>query len=171
MEVTYQLTESDLKDALGAWRSRRRWFKWLLFVVAFWMVALAAAGVVTYLLRPDPKFLTIFRPFWIVSALWIVWFAFWLRSPARSARKQFSSQPALQSPRTMSANENGVRWRWDGGNADLAWNNFVHFMETPGLFLLLPAPKIFNVVPKRAFGPEELEAFRSLVKRNVRERK
>jgi YcxB-like protein len=88
-------------------------------------------------------------------------------SPWWAARNQFLKQPAAQGPRKVLLDLSGVHWRWNGGSADIEWKNFVRFQETKSQFLLYSSPACFNIIPKRAFTPDQIGSFRRLVAENL----
>jgi len=103
-------------------------------------------------------------PLFALAAGWgiFMWVTPWL-----TARTQYLQQPAARGPRTMELSSTGVHWRWDGGQADVEWKNFIRILESKNLFLLYTSPACFNIVPKRALTPEETTEFRDLFERHL----
>jgi len=63
----------------------------------------------------------------------------------------------------MKLDDSGIHWAWKGGQADVKWTNFIRFLESNTVFLLYTSPACFNIVPKRAFAPGEIDLFRGLL--------
>ena len=100
--------------------------------------------------------------YWLSVPWWLVWLFAWLFS-----RSEFSRQPSAQGPRALSWNASGVHWRWDGGSADYGWKNILRCSETKNHLLVYLSQIDFDVVPKRAFHPGQLDDFFSLAENYV----
>lgn len=122
-----------------------------------------AIGLLTFVTNRETKIGTIL-PLFILAGIWalLIWGAPWF-----SARSQFLQQPAAKGSRTMTLDGSGVHWRWNGGQADVEWRNFIRFVESKTVFLLYTSPACFNIVPKRAFVAGEAESFRGLLQEKV----
>jgi hypothetical protein len=90
-----------------------------------------------------------------------------LVSPWLITKRVFGKQPSLQGPRTLLLDTAGVHLRWTSGTTDLEWSNFARRLEDKNLFLLYTSPVFFTVVPKRAFTPEQLSEFRTILAQNI----
>ena len=53
------------------------------------------------------------------------------------------------------------------GKSDFAWNNFIRYLEGKDHFLLYTSRASFTVVPKRAFGPQQLSEFHAILAQNI----
>lgn len=163
MEVTYELTKTDLVDAVKVHRNRSASSKWFPRISAF--VAFVAAGIGLRQMassRTGQAFSN-FAPIFVLAGLWagIIWVSPWL-----FANRMLG--PSLKGPRTMQVDAGGIQLRWSGGKSDFAWNNFIRYLEGGNHFLLYTSPAAFTAVPKRAFMPEQLSEFRTILARNVR---
>jgi len=67
---------------------------------------------------------------------------------------------------TLSADEQGLRSATSAGHSENNWSTYTNF-ETSNLFLLYMGSGLFEVIPKRAFSPSQLEEFRNLLTRYV----
>ena len=61
----------------------------------------------------------------------------------------------------------GIHLRWDGGASDVEWRMFIRWLECKNQFLLYTSPACFNILPKRAFVPQQLSEFRALLQDNI----
>jgi len=166
MTVTYELVQRDFYDAFIAHRNRSAVTKWFLRFMLCVLVVLIASTALSMALLPDFHLDIKGNVFSLIVfvAVWsfIIWGAPWL-----SARNQFRKQPSAQGPRSVSLDAAGIHWKWNGGSADIEWKNFVRFQETRSQFLLYSSPVCFNVVPKRALDPNQMDIFRTLVAENL----
>jgi hypothetical protein len=100
--------------------------------------------------------------------LFVAWFVFFLRvAPWWKARNQFRKQPSAHGQITMVLDEAGVHLRWDGSTSDLAWKNYIRWVEGKNQFLLYQSPALFNMVPKRALTPEQIVEFRVMLAEHI----
>jgi hypothetical protein len=105
-----------------------------------------------------------FLPLFTIAALWAVirWGCPWL-----AAKNQFSKQPSAQGQKNITVDTAGVHWKWDGGQSDIEWKNFIRWVEAKDNFLLYSSPVAFNIVPKRAFTPEQIDEFRTILNQHI----
>src|SRR5215471_12287310 len=163
MELTYALSQKDFYNSFLAHRQRSVVSKWTFRLVFVFIFLLPAIGLLTLATDRQTTFVSVV-PLFALAAFWSVFF--W-GTPWWSARMQFQQQPAVQGSRTMVLDGSGVHWRWNGGEANVEWTNFIRFLESKTLFLLYTSPACFNIVPKRAFAPGETESFRGLLEEKL----
>lgn len=163
MQVTYSLEQKDFYHSLVAHRERTAILKWSYRLLCGFLFLLPGVGLVVFATDPHSKLATAI-PLFVLAAIWamLIWAAPWW-----SARSQYLQQPRAQGPRTMTLDGSGVHWQWKGGQADVQWTNFIRFLESKSVFLLYTSPACFNIVPKRAFAPEETKSFRDLLQEKV----
>jgi hypothetical protein len=164
MEVTYELKQKDFFDSFVAHRSRSAATKWFWRLVTTIVCLLVAVGIFNLAAHRnsqsagDSARLMIFPFFWAV----LVWVMPWW-----VAKRQFSKQPLAHGPKTIIADTAGIHWRWTGGSADVEWRGFIRWLECKSEILLYTSPACFNIVPTRAFTPEQLSEFRALLAQNI----
>jgi hypothetical protein len=162
MEVTYEVTKADLVDSVKAHRNRTAFSRWFPRIIA--TIAFVAAGVGLLQMASDRTNQTFsnFAPIFVLAALWagIIWASPWL-----FAKRMFG--PSLKGPRTIQVDAGGLHLRWSGGKSDFAWNNFIRYLEGKNHFLLYTSRALFTVVPKRAFGAQQLFEFRTILAQNI----
>jgi hypothetical protein len=162
MEVTYELTHADLIDSVKAHRNRTAFSRWFPRIIA--TIAFIAAGVGLLQMASDRtnQAFSNFAPIFVLAALWagIIWASPWL-----FAKRMFG--PSLKGPRTIQVDPGGLHLRWSGGKSDFAWNNFIRYLEGKNHFLLYTSRALFTVVPKRAFEPQQLSEFRTILVQNI----
>jgi hypothetical protein len=103
-------------------------------------------------------------PLFLLLLFWILYLQISVRWFAKT---QFTKQPAVQGPRTMTLDDRGVHWRWDGGSTDIDWRNLIRYVESEGEILLYSSPFCFNIIPKRALSPEELRSLRVVLEQKI----
>jgi hypothetical protein len=55
-------------------------------------------------------------------------------------------------------------------NSKVDWSAYVNWVEEKATFALFPHPRIFIVIPKRAFDADQLVEFRELLHRKVKQK-
>ena len=164
MELIYQLTQKDFFDSFVAHRNRTRVTKWSVRLMLVFVFLLLGIGIVSLAASPSVSSFKRVAPLFLIVAMWIllIWVAPW-----RAARNQFSKQPSAKGPVTLVVDNAGVRWRWDGGSADLEWRNFVRLVESEKVFLIYSSPFYFNIVPKRTLAPAQVSELREILQQNL----
>ena len=165
MKITYELRQEDFLEAFAAHRKSKTFAKWATRIFIAMAGLVTAVVLVSLLVRPSAETLIADIPFFIVVAIWIV--MLWAL-PRWAARKQFRGQPSAKGSRTLTLDEAGVHWNWDGGSAYTEWKNYVRSVESDNLILLYTSPVSFNIVPKRALTAEELNGMRGTIEQNIR---
>ena len=163
MELTYELTQKDFYHSFLAHRGRSAISKWTFRLLVGLIFLLPAFGLVALATGHESKLANVI-PLFALAAFWAV---FIWGSPWWVARNQFLQQPAAKGSRKMTLDDSGVHWRWEGGQADVQWTNFIRFLESKTVFLLYTSPACFNIVPKRALAPNETESLRGLLKEKL----
>jgi hypothetical protein len=162
MEVTYELTKADLVDGVKVHRNRSAFSKWFPRIIATIVFIGAGLGLLQMACSRTSQTFSNFAPLFVLAALWagIIWVSPWL-----FAKRMFG--PSLKGPRTIQVDAGGVQLRWSGGKSEFAWNNFIRYREGSNRFLLYTSSSLFTVVPKRAFMPQQLSEFRTIVSREI----
>jgi hypothetical protein len=161
MEVTYQLTQRDFFDSFVAHRNRSALMKWSMRVSVTLVLVLAGAGLI--LAATNRRSLSDFIPLFVLAILWavVLWACPWW------AARQFTKRPAVQGPRTVVLDAQGVHSKWNGGTADLEWRNFIRCAESRNQFLLYTSSVSFSILPKRSLTPEQISQLRELLAQNM----
>jgi hypothetical protein len=97
----------------------------------------------------------------------VLWFAFMLAAPRLSARRQFRNTPTAHSPYTIEASDEGLHIQSAHTDSIVAWSAYVAWGENKSVFVVLPQPRIYVPIPKRAFTAEQVSGFREILRRNV----
>jgi YcxB-like protein len=100
-------------------------------------------------------------------AFGVLWFTFMLAGPWFSSRHQFRNTPAAHAPITLDVSGFGLEIHSSFGDSKIAWPAYVGWSEGKSVFVILPQPRIYVPVPKRAFTPEQLVEFRDILERSV----
>jgi hypothetical protein len=164
MELRYELTQKDFLESFLAHRSRRAFSKWSLRVMVVVVFMFAAFGLVSFAGSPSPA---TFSSSAVLFGLACFWALLLWGLPRRMAHSQFSKQPGAHGPRTLLLDNQGAHWRWNGGSADVQWQNFIRILEGKNQFLFYTSPACFNILPKRALAPEQLVQFRQIIAQSL----
>jgi YcxB-like protein len=162
MQIEFELTQKDFREALITNRTRTPGKKWtfrifLILLLGFWAF-LFYGSLLAHSTRQLIPFLLLI----------IVWVAFIAALPWWSARRQFLKQPRAHGPRTLSLDASGVQWRWDGGSLTSQWKDYIRWVEGKSQILLYSSPVSFSFLPKRSLSPEQLNEVRTLLAQNIR---
>lgn len=68
---------------------------------------------------------------------------------------------------TSDISDEGFHIQTFSEDSQTKWAAFVRVLESDKIFMLFHSEWIFIIIPKRAFGPAEVDQFRELVRRNV----
>ena len=164
MEISYELTEKDFRDAIIAHRNRTKSSKWAYRVLMILAMALLGINLIGIVMRPITRSLPHDFPIaiimlWGIGTLWC--------GPRLTAKRQYVKQPSAHGARTVLMDSDGIHWRWNEGTADNKWNHYVRFVESKDHFLIYSSPACFNIVPKRAMSVEDMANLRGLVAQNL----
>jgi hypothetical protein len=164
MQITFELREQDFVEAYKTHCSRgpsSKWRKaiWFVFLVVFlgafilWAIARNTTDISNYV---------------VLAVLAVGWFVVIRWFQHRSMRKQFRDQPGAHGPRTVTFDAEGAHWRWDGGSSDVAWKNYMRWLEGEKQVLIYNSPANFSMLPKRALDAAQLSELREMLEQNVR---
>ena len=164
MQISFELTEQDFVEAYKTHCNRgpsRKWRGaiWLCLLIVFIpalifrSIASNTSDVSSYVV------LAILAVGWFVVIRWLQLF---------NMKKQFRSQPGAHGPRTVAFDGGGAHWRWDGGSNEMAWKNYIQWVESEKQILIYTSQSSFEILPTRALNPTELAELRELLKQNIR---
>jgi len=89
---------------------------------------------------------------------------YYLMAPIRT-RRIYRKHKALHRPYTFSWSENGLTITGTSGEWQVAWSDYLKWAENAQVFILYQAPRLFNIVPKRALAPEQIADLRQCAAR------
>ncbi len=165
MEVNYQLTVEDFRRGIKAYRTRTPLLRWLVrFGVGFTVLVLAT-GLILLVLAPHSDTFRNLIPLYVVFILWNI--IFWA-SPYRSARTQFRGSPNAKGSIRLEVSDAGLHFRSEHVDSKVGWSAYAKWLEEGAIFALFPNPKLFIVIPKRAFTADQTNEFRELLRQHVK---
>jgi YcxB-like protein len=97
-----------------------------------------------------------------------LWFAYILLAPRFFSRRQFKNNPMAQSPITLDASEQGLEFHNAHADSRVAWSAYVAWGEVKSVFIIMPQPRMYIAIPKRAFAGEQVDEFREMLRRNIK---
>jgi hypothetical protein len=165
MQFTYQLTPEDFYQGMLAWRSRRRWQQWLLRVAYVIVAMVFLSCLITLVLGWGGATTSTALGGIVFCTVWGT--AIWA-GPRFSSRRQFKNNPTAQSPITMDASEAGLEIQTGHMNSKVAWSAYMAWGESKSVFVIMPQPRIYVPIPKRAFSEEQVGEFREILRRNIK---
>jgi hypothetical protein len=164
VQITYQLTPDDFYQGCIAWRNRRKWRQWLRWV-AYFIVGIATLISLVVLFFAHSSQTNSIGPFGVIFG--VGWFAYMLLAPRFSSRRQFRNNPTVQSQVSLDVSEQGLETHNAHADTKVAWTAFVDWGEVSSVFIVMPQPRVYIAIPKRAFNERQLEEFREILRRNV----
>jgi YcxB-like protein len=164
VQINYQLTSDDFYQGCLAWRNRRMWQLWLRWF-AYVIVAIASLFSLLILLVARNPGTTQIALFGIIFG--IGWFAYMLLAPRFSSRRQFRNNPMAQSPINLEVSDQGFEFHNDHADSKVAWSAYIAWGEVRSVFVIMPQPRAYIAIPKRAFTDEQLTEFRDMLRRNI----
>jgi hypothetical protein len=165
MQIEYELTYKDFKEAFSVHRERTPAKRWILrilmiLVIGFWVFLFWGS-----LLAHNTRSL---MPFFLLAIIWIAFitsFRWW------SIRRQFLKQPRAHGPKTLLLDSSGAQWRWDGGSMNCSWKDYIRWVEGRSQILFYTSPVGFNILPKRGLTPDQLNELRTMLAQNIQAEK
>jgi hypothetical protein len=142
---------------LPLWRRSVRW------LVSGWLVFIFCSAAILSIVDKRPTFAgTVFPLVVCVVFLLAVWTV-----PQYSWKKAFQKDRSLQQEVTAQISEDGIHFVTANSDARTNWGLFVRYLESEKIFVLYQSNQIMNVLPKRSFGPGEVEQFQQLLQQKV----
>jgi hypothetical protein len=164
VQVSFQLTPEDVRQGMFVWRTIKLWRRWLLRCSYLLMgLTIPAAGLLLYV-RPGSQTLKTSAAIWAFAAFW---FTFMLAAPRFSARRQFRGNPSAQSAITVMASDAGMELHSAHVESKVSWSAYVAWAEGKTVFVILPQPRTYVIIPKRALTLEQIGEFREILGRNI----
>jgi YcxB-like protein len=166
MKISYRITREDFIDAQKLHRSKghsavvraiRLGAK--LVAVAIFLILLAWVVI-----SGDRGLWPSLAPLFILGIIWA--FAMWVWAPFYW-RRCYAKDRRLQHDFTADISEDGIHLESLDFDAKLKWALYLRFLESDRVFLLYQTNRMFNLLPKAAFGPGEIEEFRQLAHRKL----
>lgn len=166
MRISYHITREDFIDAQKLHRSkgpsplgRAIVLIGKILVGGSILVLIALAAV-----DRDRKLWANLAPLIILLVLWLLGMLVWVPF---NWRRCYAKDRRLQQEFTADISEEGVHLKSLDFDANLKWSLYLRLLESDRLFLLYQTGRMFNLLPKAAFGPGEIEEFRQLARRKL----
>jgi hypothetical protein len=166
VKISYRITREDYIDAQKLHRSKspgavvraiRLGAKVL--AVAIFLILLAWV-----LISGDRRLWPSLAPLFILGVLWAL--IFWVWAPFYW-RRSYAKDRRFQQQFTADISEDGVHLESVDFDANLKWSIYLRFLESDRIFLLYQTDRMFNLLPKAAFAPGEIDEFRQLARRKL----
>jgi len=79
----------------------------------------------------------------------------------------FGRNPKFREPYDLTFDDDGIRFRTPTIDSRLRWETYSRVLEDERVWLLVYGPRMYTVLPKRAFDEAGQRTFRELVSRHV----
>jgi hypothetical protein len=82
-------------------------------------------------------------------------------------RHWFRRNPRFREPYELAFDDSGIRFRTASIDSTLQWSTYSRALEDDRVWLLVYGPRMYTVLPKRAFSEEAQRSFRALLARHL----
>jgi hypothetical protein len=163
MKITYRVSEADYLDAHDLFVAHEPWFRRASRRLLPWLGALIILLPLVSLIKaphnsPGLAVIT------LLFGLYMIYCGFALRL---YFRKLYRRDRRLQFDSTAEFGEDGIHVITPDSDSQMKWSLFIRILESDRIFMLFHAQWIFSIVPKSAFAPGEVDAFRELARRKI----
>lgn len=158
--VTFRVAESDVIESLRhsmASRIFRGPTRWVIVSFAILLALLFALNAIS----GRSQNLAIVLALALPAALALIH----LVMTPMMARRHFRQSKALHDDIEVSWDEEGIAMRGRHGHGRYAYDEFHRWSESANLLLLYQSEMLYNIVPKRALGPEKLADLKAQLSR------
>lgn len=150
--IRFRFTDAELRAAVRAAYLGRRLVRWLLICLAL----IGLVNLIEVVIGGFDAFLTIVS--WgVLAGLLLLFFVI---APRRLLR-----QPSFVHDQEWSFAEDDVTMHVLNVDSRVRWDYFRGVKELSRFYFILHPGIMFNIIPRRAFGPGEETRFRELVRR------
>lgn len=166
MKISYHITREDYIDAQKLHRSKSP----RAFVRAIVLAGKVLAGlgfltlVVLAAVVRDPKVWSNLLP---LAVLLVAWALVMLVLVPFNWRRSYAKDRRLQHEFAANISEDGIHLQSEDFDANLKRALYLRFLESDRIFLLYQTNRMFNLFPKSAFAPGEIDEFRQLLQRKL----
>jgi hypothetical protein len=164
MQVAYQLTPADFRAGFKAHQNRSAWSRWGFRLLIAFLAVVCLVSFAVSVLAQEPNTRRNAAAIFVVMIFGIV---LQFVAPRFAAKRQFQGNPAAQLPTTLTTSDEGLHFASSHSSGNASWKMYVRFEETKDNFVLFSSPVVFHPIPKRAFTPEQLTEFRTLLQRHI----
>ena len=160
IEATFRLTIRDLYWVYFHTLLRL----WLLIPIVICMLGILALSALSDFMARTSYLIPALRFVTVAAALVGLGFAL----PYLLARNTLRTSPLFKTELRHVFNDTGVETVTSASQSRVDWSGFYRAVEIKEFVLLYMSSRVFYIVPKRSFsGPDQLEAFKSLLRRKM----
>ena len=164
MEISFQVTADDYRQAYNGYRKRTAFSRWAYRVYYVLFAIVFAMALILSFFGPDKSFSYLF-PLWAIAAFWayVLWYC-----PYYVARKMTKGSRVTTLPKTVEITDAGIYSRSSAAESRLAWETIIGWVEVERVFALFLTPISFFPIPKRAMTEDQQNEFRTLLRSKVK---
>lgn len=152
IQLDFTYTEADMRAFTNYYYSRGKGRR------SLYLIAGAVLLFVAYRLFKDgfstPVLLGTVFPVLMMLALWWAIYRF-------TVRRSMTLAPQMREPRQCTITPEGLNVAAETFTSTYTWDEFQKKVETPEAFLLFTSAMTAVILPKRAFTPEQMTAFKT----------
>jgi YcxB-like protein len=163
MKITYRVSEADYMDAHDLFAAHEPGFRRASRRALPWLGAVMILLPLVSLIR-TPRNDTGLALITLLFGCYMLYCGFALRL---YFRKLYRNERRFQHDSTAEISDDGIHVVTPDSDSRMKWSSFVRILESDRIFMLFSSQWMFNVFPKSAFGPGEMDAFRQLAHRNI----
>lgn len=160
MKIVYRVTEEDFMEARKLFVKNEKRSRRLARGRMPWLGVLLLLAAVILMFGHN----LIEAAFLALMGVYSLYCGFALNS---YFRKLYRNDPRYKNDITADISEDGIRFVTPTVDSQIKWSGVIRFLESEKIFMLFYAAWSFTVIPKNAFAPGEIDAFRDLLRREV----
>src|SRR5260370_24642686 len=153
MKTPYTITADDYAEAQRAYLSSKASWRWRNRIVLGGAIFMVAASILVAIV--DPEGWVMMRPGIILFSLCRAFLL--LRHTNLLWRWQYNKIDSLKRENTVEIREDAITASTEAARSEIKWISYIRWYESKTVFLLYQQPRLFNIYPKRTFGPGQAE--------------
>ena len=158
IELHYTLTQGDYLEAQGVFAKNGG------FAARIGVYVLPTVGMLLIVAAVFNFLNTRNWPATIFGVLWGMFLLFWRRF---SLARAFAKEKRLQQQFDVQISDEGIELSNQNGKTLSLWPAIDKFAESNALFMLFCGQRTFHALPKRAFGADQANQFRELLRQKI----
>ena len=165
MQISYQLTTDDYRQAIQTFRKHNRRSRWNVRGYYFSFFLCLCVAVTATVVDPHEPGLPVILCMVSIVLAYCLWYA-----PYETARKLMRGNVSAQESHLLELTDGGLQSQSESSSAHMDWKMFCGWAENEKVFIILYAAYSFIPVPKRAMTEAQQQEFRALLQNHVTER-
>jgi hypothetical protein len=164
MQLTFKLTEADLRAGYWEHRNLHPIRKWLFLIFPFFMSSCSVVGIYNSVINSQEYAIAGWAPVLAIGLIWI--FGYWVL-PRKTARRIFLTNPSMSAVQQMKIDEDGVQITSINFHSQMGWKTFAAWHEGRDYFSLYFSKLQYVVIPKRVMSQDEISEMSAIFSKHI----